>query len=167
MKPWKSADYFLKVNFHAVDMEQGESKPSPDFNLKVFFLKNLFITKTLTDFSEYGARRLQTVFQISIVETGMNPCLLSCRTAYRPQWNLFKWNRSGNHCNTVGYHRKSWSSAFFWMFKRHMSSYKASNVWITWYRVINRTQTLLNTVQLWQLNRQIKRTNAGLEIIFG
>ena len=125
---------------------------------KFFLLKTYLLRKIwqISDFSEYGVRRVQTVFQISMVEAGVNPRLLSYRTAYRPQRIFFKWNRSGSHCNRVGYHRKSWLSAFFWMFKRHMSSSKGSNVWITWYRVIYRTQTLLNTVQLWQLNRRIK-----------
>ena len=56
-------------------------------------------------------------FQISTVEADVNLRLLSYRTAYRPQWNLLKWNCSGSHCSGVGYHRKCWSSAFFWMFK--------------------------------------------------
>ena len=140
----------------------SKASPShfPDFNFKVvFFLSKTYLLRKIwqiSDFSEYGVRRVQTVFQISMVEAGVNPRLLSYRTAYRPQRIFFKWNRSGSHCNRVGYHRKSWLSAFFWMFKRHMSSSKGSNVWITWYRVIYRTQTLLNTVQLWQLNRRIK-----------
>ena len=67
--------------------------------------------------SGYGARRVQAIFQISTVEADVNLRLLSYRTAYRSQWNLSKWNCSGSHCSGVGYHRKCWSSAFFWMFK--------------------------------------------------
>ena len=56
MKLCKSADCFIKVNFHVVvDMEQ-------DFNLESFFVKNLFIMKNLTNLRKTA-------------ETGVNPRL--------------------------------------------------------------------------------------------
>ena len=54
MKPCKSADYFIKVNFHVVvDKEQSESCQSVNFNWERFFLRyyqKSFIMKNLTDF---------------------------------------------------------------------------------------------------------------------
>ena len=78
MKPCKSADYFLKVSIHAVDMEQGESKRFSRFQLESFF----FITKNLTNFRFQWK---QTVFQISMVETGVNPRLQFHIGQHRPE----------------------------------------------------------------------------------
>ena len=66
MKPCKSADYFIKVNFSiVVDMKQGESKPFFIFQLGNFlYYKIKLIMKNRTDFRKSVH-----------VETGVDPCL--------------------------------------------------------------------------------------------
>ena len=79
---------------------------------KFFFIKNIFITKNLTNFRFQWIWSKASPNRFPDFNGGSR-----CKSAYLPQRIFFKWNRSGSHCNRVGYHQKSWSSAFFWMFK--------------------------------------------------
>ena len=65
--PWikscQSADHSIKVNIHiVVDMKQGESKFSQNFNLESFYYQKTFFMKNLTDLRK-------------TVETGVDPHL--------------------------------------------------------------------------------------------
>ena len=116
-----------------------------------FFLSKTYLLRKIwqiSDFSEHGVRRVQTVFQISMVEAGVNQHIFP---------NEFFSNEIEVGATAIEWgttKRADHQLSFECL--NHMSSCKDSNVWITWYRVIYRSQTLLNTVQLWQLNGRIK-----------
>ena len=64
MKPYKSPEYFIKVNFQVlVDMEQVASPVNLQTSTgKIFFIKNYLLMKNLTHFRK-------------TVETGVDPRL--------------------------------------------------------------------------------------------
>ena len=109
---------FLKSSFLGVWVVQTGYWPVASSILLGWSLANRLIISWRSISTQWiWSKASPSHFQISTVEADVNLRLLSYRTAYRPQWNLFKWNCSGSHCSGVGYHRKCWSSAFFWMFK--------------------------------------------------
>ena len=67
--------FFSQGQFPGSGYGGSESKPFSRFQLESLFLLKTYLLRKISqisDFSEYGARRVQTVFQISMVEAGVN-----------------------------------------------------------------------------------------------